>query len=77
MRWPNYCAWGRQDSETEGKEREGKGKSKKRRKRERTEREQSLMVRGPEDITKEEELIFDFKLFVLLQLKSSSLPLKT
>lgn len=59
-----------------GEERgEGK-KSQKRRKREGTEREQSLVVRGLEDFNKE-ELIFNFKLFVLLQLKSSSLTLKT
>lgn len=74
------CMRNAEESEAEGQERreerEEKRSLREGKERER-QREQNLMVWWLEDFHKEEELIFNFKMFVLMQPKSSSMTPKT
>lgn len=70
------CLRNAEESEAEGEERRGEreeDRSLREGKERQREREQNLTVWWLEDSPKEEELIFNFKLFLLLQPKSSSM----
>lgn len=71
------CMRNAEESEAEGEERREEERSLREGKERQREREQNLMVWWLEDFHNEEELIFNFKLFLLLQPKSSSMTPKT
>ena len=74
------CMRNAEESEAEGEERREEReeeRSLREGKERQREREQNLMMWWLEDFHKEEELIFNFKLFLLLQPKSSSMTPET